>query len=141
MVNDKDKDLKKEKEKLEEEERQLQVTLQNEGEEDIVDIGDEESPQNEQKEEEDEEKEYREKDVVKKNQADAYGKSLALAHQYPEMEHGDEYNAVTIAPGEGEKPKNVLMDKDCDVQAFPDLNSPDGRYGLCLLYTTDAADE
>ena len=117
-------------EKLEEEERQLQVTLQNEGEEDIVDIGDEESPQNEQKEEEDEEKEYREKDVVKKNQADVYGKSLALAAQYPEIDRGDEYNAVTIAPGEGEKPKNVLLDKDVDVQAFPDLNSPDGRYGL-----------
>ena len=122
-------------EKLEEE-RQLHVTLQNEGEEDIVDIGEEERQHNEdkgenqQKEMEDEEKEYREKDVVKKNQADAYGKSLALAHQYPEMEHGDEYNAVTVAPGEGEKPKNVLTDKDCDVQAFPDLNSPDGRYGL-----------
>ena len=116
-------------EKLEEE-MQLHVTLQNEGEEEIVDIGDEEGPQNEQKEEEDEEKEYREKDVVKKNQADVYGKSLALAQQYPEMEHGDEHNAVTIAPGEGEKPKNVLLDKDVDVQAFPDLNSPDGRYGL-----------
>merc|ERR1711989_78250 len=53
-----------------------------------------------------------------------------LADNYPEMEHGDEYNAVTVAPGEGEKPKNVLLDKDWDVQAFADLNSPDGRYGL-----------
>ena len=68
--------------------------------------------------------------MVKKNQADVYGKSLALAAQYPEIDRGDEYNAVTIAPGEGEKPKNVLLDKDVDVQAFPDLNSPDGRYGL-----------
>merc|ERR1712016_137460 len=50
-----------------------------------------------------------------------------LADQYPEIE---DYNAVTIAPGEGERPKNVLLDKDVDVQAFPDLNSPDGRYGL-----------
>ena len=65
--------------------------------------------------------------MVKRNQADVYGKSLMLADQYPEIE---DYNAITIAPGEGERPKNVLLDLNWDVQAFPDLNSPDGRYGL-----------
>ena len=147
-----------------EEERRLHISMQNEGEEEIIDLEDqknaqkdesqknaqneenpkhaqneesqknaqnEESPKNDESEDdEEEEREYREKDVVKKHQADVYGKSFMLANNYPEMEHGDEYNAVTVAPGEGEKPKNVLLDKDWDVQAFADLNSPDGRYGL-----------
>ena len=147
-----------------EEERRLHISMQNEGEEEIVDLEDqknaqkdesqkkaskeksqknaqneesqknaqnEESPKNDESEDdEEEEREYREKDVVKKHQADVYGKSFMLADNYPEMEHGDEYNAVTVAPGEGEKPRNVLLDKDWDVQAFADLNSPDGRYGL-----------
>ena len=39
-------------------------------------------------------------------------------------------NAITIAPGEGKTPKNILNDTDWDIKAFPDLNSLDGKYGL-----------
>ena len=40
---------------------------------------------------------------------------------YPEV---DPENSVTLAPGEGKYPKNVLLDNDWDI------NSADGKYGL-----------
>ena len=133
-------------ERMEEEERRLYVSMQNEGEEEIIDLEkndnatksqkndktpeSQKDDESEEDEDEKEEKEYREKDVIKKHQVDAYDRSLMLAHNYPEMEHEDGYNAVTIAPGEGERPKNVLLDKHWDVQGYPDLCEPDGQCGL-----------
>ena len=133
-----------------EEEMRLHISVQTEAEDEIIDLEKQKEQKNNKKdkaiqkeegrkedeesededEEEKEEREYREKDPVKKHQADAYGKSFMLADMYPEMNHESEYNAVTVAPGEGERPKNILMDKNWDVLAFPDLNSPDGKFGL-----------
>ena len=86
--------------------------------------------EDEEDQEDKEEKEYREKDPVKKHQGDGYNKSLMLSDMYPEMFHESGYNAVTVAPGEGKTPKNILYDPDWDIKAFPDLNSSDGKYGL-----------
>ena len=76
------------------------------------------------------ERDYREKDPVKRHQADGYGRSFVLADMFPEIKRPSNYNAVTIAPGEGSKPKNVLFDEGWEGKAFPDLCSPDGKYGL-----------
>ena len=96
-------------ERMEEEERRLYVSMQNEGEEEIIDLEDQKNDnatksqkndktpesqkddESEEDEDEKEEKEYREKDVIKKHQVDAYDRSLMLAHNYPEMEHEDGY--------------------------------------------------
>ena len=77
-----------------------------------------------------EENEYRKNDPVKKHQADSYDKSLMLSDMYPEMNHRSDYNAITVAPGEGKIPKSILYDTDWDIKAFPDLNSHNGKYGL-----------
>ena len=69
------------------------------------------------------EKDYKENDPVKKYQFDDYNKSLCMSNMYLE-------NSVIIAPGEGKIPQNVLYDNDWDIQAFPHINSPDGKYGL-----------
>ena len=79
-------------------------------------------------EEDQDERDYKEKDPVKKHQADVYGRSFVLADMFPETRHKSNYNALTIATGEGEMPKNVLYDKHWEEKAFPDLLSPDGRY-------------
>ena len=46
---------------------------------------------------------------------------------YPEM---NPENSLIVAPGEGKRPQNILLDDDWDILAFPHLNSPDGRFGL-----------
>ena len=50
-----------------------------------------------------------------------------MANMYPEAAPE---NSVTVAPGEGQIPKNLLFDTDWDIKAFPHLNSPDGKFGL-----------
>ena len=50
-----------------------------------------------------------------------------MTNMYPEA---DPENSVILAPGEGKYPKNILMDNDWDIKAFPHLNSPYGKYGL-----------
>ena len=71
--------------------------------------------------------EYLSNDPVRKYQLDDYNKSLCMSNMYPEM--GPE-NSLIVAPGEGKTPQNILLDDDWDIQAFPHLNSPDGKYGL-----------
>ena len=60
-----------------------------------------------------------EKDVIKKFQM-KYDESVVMVDKYPE---------ITVAPGEGQTPLNVLFDKDWDVQAFPHLHNADGSNG------------
>ena len=91
----------------------------------MTDITSEEK--DEETEEERMEKEYLAKDPVRRYQFDGYNKSLCMSDVYPEMSHK---NAVAVAPGEGERPKNILWDDNWDVKGFPHLNSPDGKYGL-----------
>ena len=50
-----------------------------------------------------------------------YDKSLCFTDKYPE---------IAVAPGEGQKPKDLLRDKDWDIQAFPHLHNYDGSNGL-----------
>ena len=50
-----------------------------------------------------------------------YDKSLCLADKYPE---------ISVAPGEGQKPSNLLNEKDWDIKAFPYLHNYDGSNGL-----------
>ena len=73
------------------------------------------------------EEEWLEKDPIRRFQFEGYNKSLCMANMYPEM---DPDNAVIVAPGEGKVPKYILHDKDWDIKGFPQLNSPDGKYGL-----------
>ena len=59
-------------------------------------------------------------DVVRKYHFE-YDKSLCLTNKYPE---------ISVAPGEGQKPQDLLRDKDWDIQAFPHLHNYDGSNGL-----------
>ena len=45
------------------------------------------------------------------------------------MRKGKKKRSVCVAPGEGGRPINLLMDKDWEVKAFPHL-FPDGKNGL-----------
>ena len=49
-----------------------------------------------------------------------YDRSVCMMEKYPE---------ITIAPGEGQKPKGILTDMNWDVKAFPHLHNPDGSNG------------
>ena len=60
-----------------------------------------------------------EEDVIKKYQF-KYDESVVMVDQYPE---------ISVAPGEGQSPLNVLFDKNWDVQAFPHLHNADGSNG------------
>ena len=72
-----------------------------------------------------EEIEYQTKDPVKRYQFE-YNKSLCMAHKYPEITATDD---VSIAPGEGKIPKDIMAEEDWDIKAFPHLNNPDGSNG------------
>ena len=41
----------------------------------------------------------------------------------------DKYPEISIAPGEGQKPKGILGDNHWDIKAFPHLHNPDGSNG------------
>ena len=71
--------------------------------------------------------EYETKDVVKRYQFE-YNKSLCMSSKYPEVS-ANENNDVSVAPGEGKIPKDILNEDDWDIKAFPHLNNPDGSGG------------
>ena len=58
------------------------------------------------------EDEYLKKDPVRKYQFKDYNKSLCMSNMYPEAAIE---NSVTVAPGEGQIPQNVLYDTDWDI--------------------------
>ena len=70
---------------------------------------------------------YETKDPVKKYQFE-YNKSLCMANKYPEVSIS-EPSTVSVAPGEGKIPKDIMSEEDWDVKAFPYLNNPDGSNG------------
>jgi hypothetical protein len=83
---------------------------------------------NEDKEEQEEE-EYIKKDAVKKWQFE-YNKSTCFSHNYPEIDFKeDNLKNVSIAPGEGKLPTNILEENDWDLKTFPGL-LPDGNNSL-----------
>ena len=59
-------------------------------------------------------------DPVRKFHFD-YDKSLCLADKYPE---------ISVAPGEGQRPSNLLSEKDWDIKAFSYLHNYDGSNSL-----------
>ena len=79
-----------------------------------------------------EELEYIQKDPVKRNQSNI-GSSYFLAHEGLPGEvlknRHDEETSVTVAPGEGQIPANILRERHPFVLHFPCL-FPDGRGGL-----------
>ena len=77
--------------------------------------------------EEKEEIEYEKNDPIKKFQFE-YNKSLCMANKYPEISV-NEADSVSVAPGEGKIPRDIMSEKDWDVKAFPHLNNPDGSNG------------
>ena len=78
------------------------------------------------------EDEYVKKDPVRKYQFD-HNISTCLTNKFPELlanDDGEEDpNDFSFAPGDGKTPKNIFMDVDWDIKAWPSLH-PDGKYGL-----------
>ena len=71
--------------------------------------------------------EYETKDAVKKFHFE-YNKSLCMSNKYPEMSSNDNMD-ISVAPGEGKIPKDILGEEDWDIKAFPHLHNPDGSGG------------
>merc|ERR1712127_1117907 len=63
---------------------------------------------NDSESEEKEEENYKNNDPVRKYQPKDYDESVLLANMHPETEYKDDTESITIAPGEGNVPKNVL---------------------------------
>ena len=66
-----------------------------------------------------EEEEYESKDSVKKWQF-RYNRSTCFSNNYPEINYQDEsLSHVSVAPGAGKTPSNILREKDWDIKSFP----------------------
>jgi len=50
-----------------------------------------------------------------------YDKTVCFTEKYPE---------ISVAPGEGQTPQDVLMDRDWDVKAFPHIHNANASNGL-----------
>ena len=69
------------------------------------------------------------KDAIKKWQF-GYNRSTCMSHNYPEINYQDKsIGQVSVAPGEGKRPSNILQEKDWDLKSFPCL-LPDGKNSL-----------
>ena len=76
-----------------------------------------------------EEEEYEKKDSIKKWQF-KYNHSTCFFHNYPEINYKEDNTSnLSIAPGEGKLPTNLLEEKDWDLKTFPGLH-PDGENSL-----------
>ena len=78
--------------------------------------------------EERDEIEYKTKDPVKKYQF-TYNESLCMSNKYPEISFNTDESTVSVAPGEGKVPQDIMSEEDWDVKAFPHLNNLDGSNG------------
>ena len=69
------------------------------------------------------------KDPVKRWQIN-YNRSTCFSDNYPEINYKeDNSNNISIAPGEGKLPTNILEEIDWDLKSFPVL-LPDGKNSL-----------
>ena len=76
-----------------------------------------------------EEEEYKRIDAVKKWQFE-YNKSTCFSNNYPEISYKeDNGDRVSVAPGQGKCPTNILQETDWDLKSFPCL-LPDGKNSL-----------
>ena len=89
----------------------------------------EENHNSSQDEAEEEELEYQQKDPVKRWQFD-YNRSTCFNDEYPEIGYKDDLaQSISVAPGEGKVPSNILQETDWDIKSFPCL-FPDGKNSL-----------
>ena len=59
-----------------------------------------------------------------------YNRSTCFSHNYPEISYKEgSLDRISIAPGEGKLPSNILQEKDWDLKSFPTL-LPDGKSSL-----------
>ena len=65
--------------------------------------------------------EIKPQDPIKKYQFQ-YDDSVLMTGKYPEI-------SISLAPGENQKPQNILMDPEWDIMAFPALHNGDGSNG------------
>ena len=77
--------------------------------------------------------EYRQFDPIRKYQID-YDKSVCLSEKYPEAFHLEKNSAsvsgqLSVAPGEGKVPENILLSENWNTQAFS-LKHPDRKFNL-----------
>ena len=93
-------------------------TMDTANEEELKDEIDDEEEKTSLEAEKDEE-DWKINDPVKKYQF-TYDESLCMVDKYPE---------ISVAPGEGQKPKGILGDRHWDVKSFPHLHNPDGTNG------------
>ena len=69
------------------------------------------------------------KDSIKKWQFN-YNTSTCFLHNYPEIDYKEDTSKeVSVAPGEGKTPTNLLQETDWDIKTFPCLY-PDGKNSL-----------
>ena len=76
----------------------------------------------------DDEPDQPDKDPCRKHNL-TYDQSVAIMTNYPEMA-AKQSRVLSVAPGEGQAPENILFTKDWDIQAFPHLHNLDGKQGL-----------
>ena len=74
-----------------------------------------------------EEEEYENNDPVKKYQFH-YNRSLCMTDKYPEITV-NENESISVAPGEGKVPKDILSVEEWDIKAFPHIHNSDGSNG------------
>ena len=77
--------------------------------------------------EKDEEEEYENHDPVKKYQF-KYNQSLYMTDKYPEVTV-NQNESISIEPGEGKVPTDILSTDEWDIKAFPHLHNPDSSNG------------
>ena len=59
-----------------------------------------------------------------------YNKSTCFSNNYPEINYKEDNSSnISIAPGEGKIPTNILEETDWDIKSFPGL-LPDGKNSL-----------
>ena len=98
---------------------------------DVVDEGLLETPEHcdeiDKTEEENDETILNTKDPVKKYQF-SYNESLCMIDKYPEMSVNTD-SSISVAPGEGQIPKDIMADDDWEIKDFPHLYNADGSNG------------
>ena len=72
--------------------------------------------------------EYRTKDAIRKFQLD-YDMTTCMVPKFPEGIPQSEESDLSVAPGEGKIPSNILREEDWDVKSFPNLH-PTGKCGM-----------
>ena len=82
---------------------------------------------------------YENNDPVKKYQFQ-YNRSLCMTNKYPETSVSCN-ETISVAPGEGKVPKDILSEEDWDLKAFPHLNNADGSNGKDCMRSTRLTDQ